>query len=57
MLNFVLCDDNPSILKSLSRMLESIFIERGYNASVGFISSDSHRILEYASSNILKIIK
>ena len=56
MLNFVLCDDNPSILKSLSRMLESIFIERGYNASVGFISSDAHRILEYASSNKVDVL-
>ena len=56
MLNFVLCDDNPNILINLTKMLESIFIERNYDATVGFGSSDYDEVLKYADSNKVDVL-
>ncbi len=34
MLNFVICDDNKSILDKLSKILESLFIKHNLDAEV-----------------------
>ena len=45
MLNFVVCDDNINILDKLPKMLESIFIKHGFDASIGFKSDDFDEIM------------
>ena len=60
MLNFVVCDDNINILDKLPKMLESIFIKHGFDASIGFKSDDFDEIINYVDNNktdVLKIIK
>lgn len=51
MLNFVICDDNVSILDKLSKMLENIFIKNNYEAEVTFASADVDKILEHVFLN------
>lgn len=51
MLNFVLCDDNPIILDKLDKMLNSIFIDKNYDAIVSFKNTQANEILEYVSRN------
>ncbi len=51
MLNFVLCDDNLTILDKLSKMLENIFVRHNYDACVAFKSDDFDKILEYVDNN------
>ena len=51
MLNFVVCDDNINILDKLPKMLESIFIKHGFDASIGFNSDDFDEIINYVDNN------
>ena len=51
MLNFVVCDDNINILDKLPKMLESIFIKHGFDASIGFKSDDFDEIINYVDNN------
>ncbi len=51
MLNFVICDDNSSILEKLSTMLENIFINHDYDATVAFSSTSANDILNFVNSN------
>ena len=51
MLNFVLCDDNLSLLNKLSKMLESIFVNNNYDGQVSFKSSDAQDVLSFVNSN------
>ena len=51
MLNFVVCDDNLKILNKFTKMLDSIFIKYGYDASVAFQSTDANSILTFVNSN------
>lgn len=51
MLNFVICDDNLSILDKLSKMLENIFTKHNYDAKVAFQSDDVDSIIDYVSIN------
>lgn len=47
MLNFVLCDDNASVLSRLSKMLESIFIRHNIGASIILESSKANEVIEF----------
>ena len=51
MLNFVVCDDNLNILNKFTKMLDSIFIKYGYDASVAYQSTDANNILTFVNSN------
>ena len=51
MLNFVICDDNLSILDKLSNMLENIFTKYNYDARVTFKSDDVESIIDYVTLN------
>lgn len=51
MLNFVICDDNLNILNKFSKMLETIFINHNYEATVAFQSTDAESILNFVASN------
>ena len=51
MLNFVLCDDNASVLSRLSKMLESIFIRHNIDASIILESSKANEVIEFVKKN------
>lgn len=51
MLNFVICDDNISILDKFSKILETIFTQHGYDAKVGFKTDDVDELLNYIDEN------
>ena len=55
MLNFVLCDDNASVLSRLSKMLESIFIKHNIDASIILESSNANEVVEFVKNNKFKI--
>lgn len=47
MLNFVLCDDNQSILNRLEKMLESIFINNKLSGQVVYSTANPDNLLKY----------
>lgn len=51
MLNFVICDDNLSVLDRLEYMFESLFIQHNYDAQIGFKSDNAEDILNYIDNN------
>ena len=51
MLNFVLCDDNASVLSRLSKMLESIFIKDNIDASIILESSKANEVVDFVKKN------
>lgn len=51
MLNFVICDDNNSIINRVSNMLTDIFSSNNICATVAFTSTDPQEILNYISVN------
>lgn len=51
MLNFVVCDDNVTIVNKLSKMLESIFVNHNYEAQVAFESTNAEEILNFVNSH------
>lgn len=52
MLNFVLCDDNLSILDKLSKILNSIFIEHELDAEISFASTNPEEVIERINLNV-----
>ena len=56
MLNFVICDDNPTILDRMSKMLESIFINNDIDAKIGLKSTTASGVLEYVSLNKVDVL-
>ena len=56
MLNFVICDDNVNILDRLEKMLENIFSNHSFDASVTFKSDNSDEILDYVCANEVDVI-
>lgn len=51
MINFVICDDNSTLLDKFSSMLESIFINYDYDAQIAFSSTDANAVLNFVNSN------
>lgn len=56
MLNFVLCDDNVSILNRLYKMLDSLFIKDNIDASIVFSSTSAEEILDFTSKNKIDVL-
>lgn len=56
MLNFVVCDDNKTILDRLSKMLESLFIKYHFDAEVCFASTNAESTLQYVKSHIVNAL-
>ena len=56
MLNFVLCDDNKSILDRLCKMLESIFIKHNCDAEVIFSSTTPESTLDFVKNNDVNVL-
>lgn len=51
MLNFVICDDNLSVLERLNKMLESIFIQNNIDANIGLKASSASDVIDYIKLN------
>lgn len=56
MLNFVLCDDNLSILDRLEKMLSTLFIKYDYEAAIIFKSNNVEKTLSYINSNKVDVL-
>lgn len=56
MLNFVICDDNPSILDKLSKMLEAIFINNNIDANIGLKASTGSDVINYIEHNKVDVL-
>lgn len=56
MLNFVLCDDNPSFLNGLETMLSKLFVKHNLDAEIGFKTDSTSKLLEYVSSNSVDVL-
>lgn len=51
MLNFVLCDDNQSILNKLEKMIESILIQNNLSGEIVFTATTPNDIINYTENN------
>ncbi len=56
MLNFVVCDDNTSILNKLCKMLESIFIKNSIDADITLKASTASDVLNYVEQNKVDVL-
>ena len=56
MLNFVVCDDNLSVLDRLCKMLEAIFINNNIDAKIGLQSSIPHDVINYLEHNKVDVL-
>ena len=56
MLNFVLCDDNESILNRLDSMLNTLFVKHDYEAQITFKSNNANDVLSYIQSNKVDVL-
>ena len=51
MFNFVLCDDNYTVVDKLGRMLEAIFVKNNISAYVGLKTTRAGEVLSYIRTN------
>ncbi len=56
MLNFVICDDNPSAIDKLSKMLNSIIISNNLKGEILFSTSDPKQLLNFVRTNHIHVL-
>lgn len=56
MLNFVLCDDNLSVLDRLEKMLNTLFLKHDYDAQITFKSDSANDVLSYVKDNTVNVL-
>lgn len=56
MLNFVLCDDNKSVLSKLSSMLDSIFIDNHFDGCVSYTATNADDFFNYVNNNHVDVL-
>lgn len=56
MLNFVLCDDNPSAIDKLSKMLNSILISHNLKGQITFKTTNPLDLLDYVQHNTVHVL-
>jgi len=56
MLNFVICDDNQSVLNRLAKMLESIFIKNDIDAEIGLKATNPSDVIDYLKNNKVDVL-
>lgn len=56
MLNFVLCDDNPSAIEKLSKMLNSIIISHNLSGQITFSTNNPNELLKYVKSHTTHVL-
>lgn len=55
MLNFVICDDNVNVTKTLRKFLDALFIEHTIEAKIALCTSNPNDVLKFAESNQIDI--
>ena len=55
MLDFVLCDDNKNVLIKLEKMLESVFINRNYDAQIALSTTKPDELINYVRSHSINV--
>lgn len=56
MLNFVICDDNPSAIDKLSRMLTSIIISNNLKGDIIFSTNNPNDLLNFLKTNTVHVL-
>lgn len=56
MLNFALCDDNSNVLAKLEKMLESIFINKNFDAQVVLSTTTPEELINYIRNNTVNVV-
>lgn len=56
MLNFVLCEDNLTIMNKLENMLNTLFLKHDYEAKIAFKSDNAEDILSYTKENKVHVL-
>ncbi len=56
MLNFVLCDDNPSFLNNLEVMLSKLFIKHNLDAKIGLKTDSTSKLIKYVENNSVNVL-
>ena len=56
MLNFVLCDDNERVRKSIYIILESIFIKHTINAQIGLSANNAQDVIKYIENTHVDVL-
>ena len=56
MLDFVLCDDNSNVLMKLEKMLESIFINRNFDAQIALSTTHSEEVINYIQNHNVNVV-
>ena len=56
MLNFVLCDDNSTIIDRLSKILESIFAKHDIEACISYKTTNPKELIKYLDENSANVL-
>lgn len=56
MLDFVLCDDNANVLSKLEKMLDSIFINKNFDAQVALSTTEPDELVNYVRNHSVNVI-
>lgn len=56
MLDFVLCDDNLNVLKKLEKMLDSVFINKNFDAQIVCSTTNPQELLDYIAEHKVHVI-
>ena len=56
MLDFVLCDDNFNVLTKLENTLETIFIDRNFDARIALSTTLPEELLNYIKNNTVHVV-
>lgn len=56
MLDFVLCDDNFNVLTKLEKMLESILIDKNFDAHIALSTTSPEELINYVRNNKVNVI-
>ena len=56
MLDFVLCDDNANVLNRLEKMLESIFINKKFNAQIVLSTTSPEELINYIRNHTINVV-
>ena len=56
MLEFVLCDDNKNVLLRLEKMLDSIFIDKNFNAQIVLSTTEPDELINYMRNHSVNVI-
>ena len=56
MLDFVLCDDNKNVLNKLETMLDSIFIDKGFDAQIALSTIYPDELINYIRNHSVNVV-